>query len=154
MTILKSELATPDTPEPTLIFSPRQFVRIGGALLCLDLPYELRLGRPMCGKALPFRWGHSKAKALPDQRGVAANSKGFATESRRLSAHRTAKPQRAIRDYGLEIDNGYMASPPSTWITCPVIYRASSDSRKQAMRATSSGSAKRASGICSKIFAR
>lgn len=32
-TILKSGLATPKLPEPTLMFSPRSFVRIGGALL-------------------------------------------------------------------------------------------------------------------------
>ena len=148
-------LATPDRPEPTLMFSPRQFVRIGGALLCLEPAVRVAARPPDVRKGFAFPDGAFKKERLCLTR---------ERRSRELKGNRNGKPE-AFRTSGgqavagnsisgLEIDDGYMASPPSTWTTCPVIYRASSDRRKQAMRATSSGSAKRDSGICSRIFAR
>src|SRR5436190_15065478 len=45
----------------------------------------------------------------------------------------------------------YMASPPSTASTCPVMYAAAFEARKTAASATSSGSPKRPCGIWPRI---
>ena len=56
---------------------------------------SVRRSVPDVRKGFAFPMAPSKGKAMPDEGGVAANSKGIATESQRLSAHQAAEPQLA-----------------------------------------------------------
>jgi len=70
-----------------------RFSFVESCYACSKLLCELRLGRLDVRKGFAFPVARSKGKAMPDECGVAANLRGIATESQRLSAHREAQPQ-------------------------------------------------------------
>jgi len=71
---------------------------------------SLRLCRPMCGKALPFRMIVIEHEAAPNLRGAASEFLSLAMEGQSPSTHQAAEPlseflsQNLVNDFG----NGLM----------------------------------------------